>query len=330
MAGGRAILVTGGAGYIGSHACKALSLAGYTPVAFDSFRTGWREAVKFGPLEEGDLLDRARVLEAFQKWRPAAVMHFAALSLVGESIRDPGLYWRQNIGGAVNLAEAMAQAGCLRIVLSSTCAVYGEQDGVLLTEESPPLPMNPYGSSKRAVEEVLRDFGQSHGVESAIFRYFNVAGADPEGEIGELHDPETHLVPVVLDAVAGTRPEVTIFGSDYGTPDGTCVRDYVHVWDLAQAHVLGLEWLLAGNGSRVFNLGTGRGFSVREVIDHARLITNRSVPFREGPRRKGDAESLVSGSERAQRELGWRLERSDMRSMISDAWRWHQSPRFGA
>lgn len=319
------VLVTGGAGYIGAHACKALKAAGYLPVTFDSLVTGWRDAVKFGPFEEGDLADRARLDAVFARWQPVAVMHFAALSLVGDAMRDPGRYWRANVLGALNLVEAALAAGCRDMVFSSTCATYGDQDGVLLTEDTPQAPINAYGKSKQAIEQMLGDFGASHGLRSVIFRYFNVAGADPEGEIGERHQPETHLIPLMLDAIDGRRPALTVFGTDYPTPDGTCIRDYVHVTDLVDAHVLGLRWLGEGRESRVFCLGTGKGFSVREVVAQSRLVTNREVPVTYGDRRAGDAVSLVCGSERAMRELGWRPARSDLAAMIGDAWRWHQN-----
>ena len=322
------VLVTGGAGYIGSHACKALKAAGFTPVAFDNFVTGWRDAVKFGPLEEGDLLDRARLDEVFAKYQPIAVMHFAALSQVGESMQKPGLYWRNNVMGSLNLIEAAAAAGCLNFVFSSTCATYGDQDNVVLNEDSDQHPINAYGASKRAIEDILRDFQAAYDMQHVIFRYFNVAGADPEGEVGEFHQPETHLITLMLDAIDGKRDALTIFGTDYDTPDGTCIRDYVHVCDLVDAHVLGLKWLQDGKGSQVFNLGTGSGFSVREVIDHSREVTNRAVPFNEGPRRAGDCTKLVSGSIRAVEELGWQPTRSTMRQMIADAWRWHQSGHY--
>lgn len=322
------VLVTGGAGYVGSHACKALRAAGYVPVTYDSLITGWQDAVKFGPFERGDLADRARLDAVFARWQPVAVMHFAALSLVGDAMRDPGTYWRHNVLSSLTLIEAAIAAGCLDFVFSSTCATYGDQDGVLLDEDTPQAPINAYGKSKRAIEDMLSDFEASHGLRSVIFRYFNVAGADPEGEVGEHHRPETHLIPLMLDAIDGKRPALTVFGTDYPTRDGTCVRDYVHVSDLVEAHVLGLDWLRAGKGSRVFCLGTGSGFSVREVIDHARLVTNREVPVLLGERRAGDAVSLVSGSARAIRELGWRPRRSDLGSMIADAWRWHQNGRY--
>ena len=322
------ILVTGGAGYIGSHACKALQAAGYVPVTFDNLVTGWEEAVKFGPFEQGDLLNRARLDEVFAKWKPVAVMHFAALSQVGESMKEPGKYWLNNVMGSLNLIEAATAADCLRFVFSSTCATYGDHDNIVLDENTPQAPINAYGASKRAIEDMLHDFEISHGLQSVIFRYFNVAGADPEGEVGEFHQPETHLIPLMLDAIAGKRGALTVFGTDYETPDGTCIRDYVHVCDLVDAHVLGLGWLQGGKGSRVFNLGTGTGFSVREVIASSRAVTNQDVPIIEGARRAGDCTRLVSGSVRALQDLGWAPKRSEMATMIADAWRWHQTGHY--
>ena len=322
------VLVTGGAGYIGAHACKALARAGFVPVAFDNLSTGWRDAVKFGPFVQGDLMDRAAIDAALAEHRPVAVMHFAALSLVGVSMTDPGLYWRVNVNGALNLIEACAAAGVKNFVFSSTCATYGDQDGVVLNEDTAQHPINAYGGSKRAIEDMLKDFGASHGLNRVIFRYFNVAGADPEGEVGEQHRPETHLIPLMLDAVAGKRPALTVFGDDYATRDGTCVRDYVHVTDLAAAHVLGLRWLLEGRGDRVFCLGSGTGFTVREVIEASRAVTNREVPIIQGARRAGDAASLVSGSKRAMEELGWEPAHSNLRQMIGDAWAWAQKPGY--
>jgi UDP-glucose 4-epimerase len=322
------IIVTGGAGYIGSHACKALKAAGFTPVTVDNLVTGWKDAVKFGPFEQADLLDRAHLDKIFAKYRPIAVIHFAALSQVGESMQDPGLYWRNNVQGSLTLIEAAVAADCRNFVFSSTCATYGEQDNVVLDETCEQKPINAYGASKRAIEDILRDFEAAFGLRHVIFRYFNVAGADPEGEVGEFHRPETHLIPVLLDAIDGKRDALTIHGTDYKTPDGTCIRDYVHVCDLVDAHVLGLKWLQDGKKSRVFNLGTGTGFSVREVMDHSREVTNRAVPFVEGPRRAGDCTKLVSGSERARDELGWTPGRSSLREMITDAWRWHQNGHY--
>lgn len=327
------ILVTGGAGYIGSHACKALAAAGYVPVTYDNLCTGWRDAVRFGPFERGDLSDRARLDQVFADHQPVAVMHFAALSQVGEAMQDPGKYWRGNVCASLTLLEAMLAAGVRDMVFSSTCATYGDQDGVMLDETTAQAPLNAYGGSKRAIEDMLRDFGASHGLRSVIFRYFNVAGADPEAEVGEFHQPETHLIPLILDALDGRRPALTIHGTDYPTPDGTCIRDYVHVMDLVEAHLLGLNWLrapghLPQGGTELFCLGTGRGFSVREVLDQAGQITNRPVPVTEGPRRPGDAVKLVSGSEKAGRVLGWQPQRSTLSCMISDAWRWHQTGHY--
>ncbi|WP_299615934.1 UDP-glucose 4-epimerase GalE [uncultured Tateyamaria sp.] len=322
------VLVTGGAGYIGSHACKALKAAGYVPVTYDNLVTGWQDAVKFGPFEQGDLSDRARLDAVFATWKPVAVMHFAALSQVGEAMSEPGLYWRNNVGGSLTLIEAAVAAGCMNFVFSSTCATYGEHDNVVLDEQTPQEPLNAYGASKRAVENILRDFEAAYGLNHVIFRYFNVAGADPEGEVGEHHRPETHLIPVMLEAIDGTRDALTIHGTDYDTPDGTCIRDYVHVCDLVDAHVLGLKWLQDGKGSEVFNLGTGDGFSVREVIDASSAVTNKDVPHTHGPRRAGDATKLVSGSSRAAQSLGWSPDRSNMRQMIEDAWTWHRTGAY--
>ncbi len=322
------VLVTGGAGYIGSHACKALKAAGYQPITYDNLCTGWQDAVKFGPFEQGDLADRARLDTVFARWQPVAVMHFAALSQVGEAMEKPGLYWRNNVVGSLTLIEAACAAGCRDFVYSSTCATYGEHDNVVLDEHTPQQPLNAYGASKRAIEDMLQDFEAAFGLRHVIFRYFNVAGADPEAEIGEHHRPETHLIPVMLEAIDGQRSGLTIHGTDYDTPDGTCIRDYVHVCDLVDAHVLGLRWLQDGKGSRVFNLGTRQGFSVRQVIDASRAVTNREVPFSEGPRRAGDATKLVSGSVRAKTELGWSPQRSTLQLMIGDAWRWHRDGHY--
>ena len=324
----KSVLVTGGAGYIGSHACKALRAAGYLPVTFDNLSTGWRDAVKFGPFEQGDLRDRARLDQVFATHKPVAVMHFAALSQVGESMSDPAKYWNNNVSGSLCLLEAAVAAGCMDFVFSSTCATYGDQDNVVLDEDSAQHPINAYGASKRAIEDMLHDFGAAFGLNHVIFRYFNVAGADQEAEIGEFHQPETHLIPLMLDAIDGKRSALTIFGTDYPTADGTCIRDYVHVCDLVDAHVLGLKWLEQGRGNRVFNLGTGSGFSVREVIEQSCAVTNREVPFVEGPRRAGDCTKLVSGSTRAMQELGWSPTRSTLNIMIADAWRWHQTGHY--
>ena len=319
------VLVTGGAGYIGSHACKVLQQSGFIPVTFDNLVTGWRDAVKFGPFEQGDLLNKGDVDQVFEKHSPVAVMHFAALSQVGESMQKPGLYWQNNVIGSLNLIQSAVDHGCMDFVFSSTCATYGDQDGVVLDEDSMQHPINAYGASKRAVENILADYQTTYGLNQVIFRYFNVAGADPEAEIGEFHQPETHLIPLILDTVDGKRDALTIFGTDYDTPDGTCIRDYVHVCDLVEAHVLGLKWLQEGRCSRVFNLGTGDGFSVREVVEHAAQVTKETVPIIESARRPGDCTKLLSRSSRAVSELGWSATRSNMNQMITDAWRWHQN-----
>ena len=328
MISSKFIFVTGGAGYIGSHACKALKLNGYIPICLDNLSTGWSDAVKFGPLEQVDLLDGDHLSFLFKRYRPTAVMHFAALSQVNESVKYPGLYWRNNVVGSLNLIEAAIKFGTEKFVFSSTCATYGDHDEVLLNENTPQNPTNPYGTSKKAVEEIIQQSSAISSMRHVIFRYFNVAGADPDGDVGEFHQPETHLIPNILDAIDGKRDAITIFGDDYDTPDGTCIRDYVHVCDLVDAHVLGLKWLEAGGPNKVFNLGTGSGFSVREVIDQAALVTNRLVPVIEGERRAGDCTKLVSGSELARIELGWEPKRSSLQQMITDAWRWHQSDGY--
>ena len=297
-------------------------------MTFDNLVTGWQDAVKFGPFERGDLLNKADVDRAFKEHAPVAVMHFAALSQVGESMQEPGLYWQNNVMGSLNLIQAAVEHDCMDFVFSSTCATYGDQDGVVLDEDSAQYPINAYGASKRAVENILTDFQAAYGLNHVIFRYFNIAGADPEAEVGEFHQPETHLIPLILDAVDGKRDALTIFGTDYDTPDGTCIRDYVHVCDLVDAHVLGMNWLKDGKGSRIFNLGTGHGFSVREVVDQTRHVTNRPVPINNGDRRPGDCTKLVSGSLRAVSELGWSADKSNMKQMITDAWRWHQSGAY--
>ena len=329
MTDGRNILVTGGAGYVGSHACKALTAAGYTPVVYDNLCRGHDWAVRFGPLEVGDLLDRGRLDEVFARHRPVAVLHFAALAYVGESVAAPLLYYRNNVMGSLTLIESMMASGVESIVFSSSCAVYGAQGNAPLLEDLPPAPVNPYGASKRVVEGILVDSSHAYGLRHATLRYFNATGAAPEDGIGEDHDPETHLVPLVLDVAAGRRPEITVFGNDYDTPDGTCVRDYIHVMDLADAHVRALEHLLADKGNLILNLGSGAGYSVNEVIEAARRVTGKSVRAVNGPRRAGDPPVLVADATRAGELLGWRPVRAALEDQIGDAWRWHQK-HFGA
>ena len=267
------ILVTGGAGYIGSHVCKTLATAGYLPVVYDNLVYGHPRAVRWGPLEQGDLLDRQRLDEVIARHRPEAVLHFAAYAYVGESVEDPDKYYRNNVAVSLTLLEAMRGHGIGKLVLSCTCATYGVPRTIPIPEHHLQAPINPYGASKLMVERMLRDFEHAYGLRSVALRYFNAAGADPDTEIGEDHDPETHLIPLVLDAALGKRPSITVFGDDYDTPDGTCIRDYIHVTDLADAHVLALEYLEDGGISTAYNLGNGRGFSVRELIDCARRIT---------------------------------------------------------
>lgn len=319
------IIVTGGAGYIGSHACKELKKLGWNPITVDNLSTGWLSAVKFGPFEKLDLLDYAAVNSLFEKYKPRAVMHFAAASSVEESSQDPAKYWRNNVLGSLNLFESCVLHNCKNIILSSTCAIYGDQDNMLLSEKSEQRPHNAYGASKRAVEEMLQQMSFQSNLNYVIFRYFNVAGADPEAEIGEFHRPETHLIPLIFDTIDNKLPKLLINGTDYDTPDGTCIRDYVHVCDLIDAHVLGLRRLEQGLEGGIYNIGTGTGFSVREIIEHVKQITHRDVPNIEGPRRPGDCAKLVSGSTLAQSDLGWSPNRSTLSRIITDAWRWHQS-----
>lgn len=318
------VLVTGGAGYVGSHCCKALAEAGFLPVAYDNLSRGHRWAVNWGPLEEGNILDRARLDAAIARHKPAAVLHFAALTYVGESTTEPALYYRVNTTGALTILEAMKAAAVSCFVFSSTAATYGVPQVSPMPESHPQVPINPYGESKLMVEHMLRDFDVAYGLRSTALRYFNAAGADPEAKIGEDHDPETHLIPLVLDAAAGRRADIAVFGEDYDTPDGTCLRDYVHVADLADAHVLALRRLLAGGTTQVFNLGNGNGFSVREVIAAAGRVTGREIAVRRGERRAGDPPVLVADSRRAKSELGWKPRRAALETQIADAWRWHQ------
>lgn len=318
------ILVTGGAGYIGSHACKALTQAGYSPVAYDNLSKGRQSAVQWGPLEEGDLNDRTRLDQVFDQYKPAAVMHFAAAIEVGESVTNPEKYWRNNFFGSLTLTEAMRDAGCDRIVFSSTCAVYDGSGEADLTEASPIGPINAYGGSKRATEMMLADFGVAHGLSSIIFRYFNVAGAAPGAGIGQTHEGATHIIPRILAALEGGLPEMTVYGDDYPTPDGTCIRDYIHVDDLVAAHMAGLTRLLQGGAGRIYNLGTGHGASVREVIEAAAKVVGHAPEIQIGPRRAGDAVRLVSGSARAAEELGWMPKSSDLETILADAWAWHK------
>jgi UDP-arabinose 4-epimerase len=320
----KTILVTGGAGYIGSHACKALAEAGYLPVTFDNLVHGHRWAVRWGPFVQGDILNRAALDAAFREFKPAAVMHFAAFAYVGESVTDPGKYYGNNVAGSLNLLEAMRDWNVEQMVFSSTCATYGVPQRLPIPEDHPQQPVNPYGSSKQMIEQVMRDFGVAHGLRSVALRYFNAAGADLSAGIGEAHDPETHLVPLALDVAAGIRADITIFGDQYATRDGTCIRDYIHVCDLAQAHVLALRALDAGHAGGAYNLGNGQGFSVKEVIDTARAVTGKPIAVRIGPARAGDPPCLVGDSTRIRKELGWRPDHPGLPAIIESAWGWHQ------
>lgn len=319
------VLVTGGAGYIGSHTCKALAGAGYVPVTLDSMVYGHPWAVQWGPLVEGDLRDADLLDSVFALFRPMAVLHFAAFTSVGESVADPGRYYDNNVGGTIALLEAMRRAGCATVVFSSTAAVYGEPvvPGAPMDETHPLAPVNPYGRAKLAVEGMLADYGAAYGLRHMSLRYFNAAGADPDGELGEEHDPETHLIPLAIGAALGTRAPLKVFGQDYPTPDGTCVRDYVHVADLARAHILALEHLGAGGAPGSLNLGTGRGHSVREVLDAVGRAAGRPVPHEAAPRRAGDPGLLVAAAGRAREVLGWAPEFTDMDALVATAWRWH-------
>lgn len=318
------VLVTGGAGYIGSHACKALAAAGYRPVCFDSLVYGHESAVRWGPLVRGDILDRVALDAAIAQWKPVAVMHFAAFAYVGESVENPGKYYRNNVVGTLNLLEAMRDHGVSNLIFSSTCATYGLPQTATIGETHPQNPVNPYGASKLMIERMLADFDTAHGLRSISLRYFNAAGADPEGDIGEAHDPETHLIPLVLDVASGKRSHITIFGDDYVTPDGTCVRDYIHVTDLARAHLLALRSLVNGGRSAAYNLGNGRGFSVREVIAAAAAVTGRDIAVLAGPRRAGDPPMLVSDAKCVREALGWTPEHPTLETMVESAWAWHR------
>lgn len=316
-----AVLVVGGAGYIGSHACKALARAGYLPVAYDDLSLGHAHAVKWGPLEVGDIADAARLADTLARHRPVGAMHFAAFAAVGESVADPARYYRNNVAGTLVLLDALRAAGIGRFVFSSTCAVYGTPARVPIAEDTPRLPVNPYGRTKLMVEQALEDYGRAYGLGWTALRYFNAAGADPDGEIGEEHDPETHLIPRAFMAARGDIERLDLFGDDYPTPDGTCVRDYVHVSDLAEAHVAALRRLEAGGASRAFNLGTGRGCSVQEVLHAVARIVGRPVPTRLAPRRAGDPPELVADPARARDELGFVPRLSGLDTIVTTAWR---------
>lgn len=318
------ILVTGGAGYIGSHVALALAEAGYRPIVYDNLSHGHRWAVQWGPLVEGDLEDRARLTAAIREHSVSAIMHFASFIFVGESMTAPGKYFANNVGGTLSLLEAARETGVDRLVFSSTAAVYGMPEVVPITEDAPKEPINAYGDSKLMAEKLLSWYDQIHGIRSMALRYFNAAGADAQARIGEAHDPETHLIPLILDAVAGIRPHIGVYGTDYPTPDGTAIRDYIHVSDLAEAHVKALEYLLRGGASSAINLGTGTGYSVKEVITSVERITGRPVPRQYQDRRPGDPPSLVANADKGAALLQWKARQSDIDTIVGSAWRWHQ------
>lgn len=320
--------MTGGAGYIGSHAAKALKQAGYSVVVFDNLVAGHREAVQFGDFVLGDITDLAAVRHTIREHRIWAVMHFAAFLDVGESVREPGKYYRNNVTGALTVLEAMALEGVRHFVFSSTCATYGEPIETPISEAHPQSPINSYGESKLAVERALPHFERAHGLHSAALRYFNAAGASPDGDIGEDHSPEIHLIPRAIEAATGGR-RLQVFGDDYATPDGTCLRDYVHVSDLADAHVKALEAIAETGTSRIYNLGTGRPHSVRQVIDTVERVTGRAVPWALAPRRSGDPAVLYAAAQKAQSELRWTPRFPDLESIVRTAWNWHQQRPHG-
>lgn len=324
------ILVVGGAGYIGSHMAKMLVWSGHSVIVLDNLCTGFQDAVHYGRLVEGDLADSTLLDQIFTENDVAAVLHFAALSQVGESMREPARYYRNNVASTQNLLDAMLRHGVKRFIFSSTAAKFGEPETPLIDEQHPKRPINPYGRSKRMVEEMLADYDQAYGLRSVCLRYFNAAGADPEGELGERHDPESHLIPLVLQTASDRLDHIAVFGNDYPTPDGTCIRDYIHVWDLCSAHLLALEYLLADGESDAFNLGNGTGFSVQEVIDTARRVTGREIPVQIQNHRPGDPAILVADSQKAQRELGWEPRFAALDQLIAHAWGGRRSVvRFG-
>ena len=321
---GKTVLVTGGAGYVGSHCCKAFAEAGWTVVTFDNLSRGWRDLVQWGELIEGDILDRAALDAAIAQVQPDAVAHFAALAYVGESVEDPGLYYRNNTTGTMTLLDAMVDGGVDKLIFSSTCATYGVPDRVPMDETTPQSPINPYGWSKLFVEKMLDDYGTAHGLRAVKLRYFNAAGADFEAETGERHEPETHLIPLAIRGMMADGFELTVFGDDFDTRDGTCVRDYIHVMDLADAHARALDYLQEGGASNVFNLGTGTGTTVMEIIEAVERVSGKPVRRTIGPRRAGDPPALVASAEKARETIGWQAQHSDIDTIIKSAWAWHR------
>lgn len=319
------VLITGGAGYIGSHTCKAIASQGYLPISLDNLIYGHTWAVQWGPFMKGDIADASLLDQIFSDYRPKAVIHFAAYAYVGESVEHPAKYYQNNVAGSITLLEAMRRHGCMNMIFSSSCTTYGIPLQVPIPENHPQLPISPYGRSKLMMEQIIQDYARAYGIKYAILRYFNAAGADPEGQIGEDHDPETHLIPILLQTVQGRRPYTEVYGTDYDTPDCTAIRDYIHVTDLAGAHVLALKYLNQAHQSLCMNLGTGRGHSVMEVIEAVRQVTGKPVAYRTVGRRPGDPPILVAKADHAYSLLGWKPDFSDIRTMVSTAWNWCQS-----
>lgn len=320
-----AILVTGGAGYVGSHTCKALAMMGYLPISLDNLMYGHTWAVQWGPFIQGDISDSLVLGQIFSDYRPKAIIHFAAYAYVGESVENPAKYYQNNLAGSISLLEAMRLHGCKNIIYSSSCSTYGIPQQIPIPENHPQLPVNPYGRTKLMMEQIIQDYGSAYGMRYAILRYFNAAGADPEGQIGEDHDPETHLIPILLKTVLGQRSHTDVYGSDYDTPDGTAIRDYIHVTDLAGAHILALRHLTQFRQNLCVNLGTGEGNSVMDVIRAAEGVTGKPVNYRLVGRRPGDPPTLVAKADYAETLLGWKPKFRDIRETISTAWNWHKS-----
>ncbi len=318
------ILIIGGAGYIGSHVNKALTKIGFNTIVFDNFSTGHRDFVKWGKLVEGDLSNYDLLCQVLKENGIDCVMHFAAFAYVGESVTNPQKYYVNNVQNTITLLNAMVACKVDKFIFSSSCAVFGEPKELPITEETPKSPINPYGKTKLMVESILEDYSAAYGLKYVALRYFNAAGADPESEVGEDHTPETHLIPLVLDAAIGKRPNIQVYGSDYNTPDGTCVRDYIHVNDLADAHIKSYEYLAKGGQSEVFNLGNGIGYSIKEIIETARKVTGKEIIEILAPRRAGDPPSLYASSVKIKNLLGWEPKFNDINQIISNAWEWHK------
>ncbi|HVI52537.1 MAG TPA: UDP-glucose 4-epimerase GalE [Candidatus Sulfotelmatobacter sp.] len=323
----KVVIVTGGAGYIGSHTCKALSESGFLPVVVDNMSSGHEWAVQWGPLERGDIRDSAFLDSVFQRWAPHAVVHFAGLIQVGESVSKPDIYYDNNVVGTLELLGAMRRNAVKRIVFSSTCAIFGLPETSPLDEHLPKNPINPYGASKAMVEQLLADHAKAFGLHAAALRYFNASGADPSGRIGEAHEPESHLIPIAIEVAQKRRAALQIYGDDYPTPDGTCVRDYIHVSDLAQAHLRALDWLESHSGFHAFNLGNGKGYSVNEVVKAVERVSGCEVPVIMSKRRDGDSPALVANSRQAQEILGWTPRIASLDDIVASAWNWHQQEK---